>query len=125
MQGQNEITSSEDVIDFRDVTDRWEVLDETEDRSEDEQTEYVALGALLEDTKGYGGDHQWRGDWYPGAMIRDSYFKEYAEQFADDIGAIDRNASWPLSCIDWDQAARELQMDYSAIEFDGVTFWYR
>jgi hypothetical protein len=58
-------------------------------------------------------------------MIRDSYFKEYAQEFAEDIGAINKNASWPNTCIDWDQAARELQMDYTSVNFDGVTYWIR
>ena len=32
---------------------------------------------------------------------------------------------WPNTCIDWDQAAGELKMDYSAVDFDGVTYWIR
>jgi hypothetical protein len=30
-----------------------------------------------------------------------------------------------MSCIDWDQAARELQVDYFDVDFDGVTYWIR
>jgi len=41
------------------------------------------------------------------------------------MGVIDDNTRWPCHCIDWDQAARELRMDYSAIEFNGMTYWYR
>ena len=59
------------------------------------------------------------------ALIRDSYFQEYAEQFADDIGAIDRNATWPCNCIDWEKAAEQLQMDYTSVNFDGETYWIR
>ena len=65
-------------------------------------------------------------EWQHGLeLIADSYFEEYAEQLADDIGAIDRNAIWPVNCIDWEKAARELQMDYSSVDFDGETYWYR
>ena len=32
---------------------------------------------------------------------------------------------WPYSCIDWEQAAEELQQDYMSVEFDGVTYWMR
>ena len=65
-------------------------------------------------------------DWQHGeTLIRDSYFKDYAMELADDIGAVPDNAQWPMTCINWDQAARELQYDYSAVDFDGVTYWIR
>ena len=86
----------------------------------DDADELRILKALADEASGYAAD--WR---YGETLIRDSYFRDYAEQLADDIGAIDRNASWPVKCIDWDQAARELQMDYSAVDFDGVTYWIR
>lgn len=63
-------------------------------------------------------------EWKDGAtFIHENYFTDYARQTAEDIGAIDRNANWPLHCIDWDQAAQELQMDYSTVDFDGETYW--
>lgn len=63
-------------------------------------------------------------DWYFGvALVRDSYFENYAQEFAEDIGAINRKTFWPHTCIDWKQAADELRHDYSCIDFDGVTYW--
>ena len=126
-------SNSDDVIDVRNVIDRVEDLESIEgieDKIEnlvedDDAIELVALRELLGDLCGNGGDHEWKGDWYPVTLIRDSYFKTYAQEFAEDIGAINREASWPNNCIDWDQASRELQMDYSTVEFDRVTFWYR
>lgn len=86
----------------------------------DDGVELAALKALADEASGYAAD------WYDGeTLIRDSYFTNYAMQLAEDIGAIDRNAQWPNTCIDWDQAARELQMDYTAVDFDGVTYWIR
>lgn len=38
---------------------------------------------------------------------------EFAEDMAEQVGAIDRDAKWPMNCIDWEHAARELMMDYS------------
>ncbi len=65
-------------------------------------------------------------EWFHGiTLIRDNYFAEYAEQLAEDIGAIDPNASWPLNHINWEFAAEELKSDYSSVEFDGETYWYR
>ena len=102
----------------------------TEEHGEDEfeegeEEELATLETLLSDLQGNGGDHQWEGDWYPVTLIRDSHFKDYARDYAEDVGAINRDASWPNNCIDWDRAARELQVDYSSVEFDGVTYWYR
>lgn len=127
-----------DIIDVRDIIQRVEDLEETSNGSvkdgtageeyeghEDDHEEYAELIALLEELRGNGGDEQWLGDWYPVTLIRDSYFKTYAQELAEDIGAINSDASWPVYCIDWDRAARELQMDYSTVEFDGVTYWYR
>ena len=82
--------------------------------------ELVTLKEFAEYASGYDSDWE-----YGEGFIRDSYFVEYAQELADDIGAIDSNAGWPLNNIDWDGAARDLQMDYSAVELDGVTFWTR
>lgn len=85
----------------------------------DEIEELAKLKALAEEGEDYG-------DWAHGeALIRDSYFQEYAEQLADDIGAINPKATWPLNCIDWEKAADELKMDYTSVEFGGVTYWMR
>lgn len=58
-------------------------------------------------------------------MIPDSEFIDYAQELAEDIGAIGRSLQWPTDCIDWDKAASELQMNYSSVEVDGTTYWFR
>lgn len=131
-----DVSNLEDVLDVRDIIERFEELEDTygelpedfepgEDFDHSEYEEFTGLKSLLEDMEGNSGDYQWRGSWYPVSLIRDSYFKDYAQEFAEDIGAISSDASWPLACIDWDQAASELQIDYTSVEFDGVTYWYR
>jgi antirestriction protein len=35
---------------------------------------------------------------------------EYAEDLAEELGAVPDPAPWPLSCIDWDAAWRELEL---------------
>lgn len=132
------ISSWEDIIDVRDIIQRVEDLEETSNGSvtegsagaeyeghEDDHAEYALLAALLEELRGNGGDERWRGDWYPVTLIRDSHFEDYAQQLADDIGAIDSNAGWPVDCIDWERAASELQIDYTSVEYAGITYWYR
>lgn len=57
-------------------------------------------------------------------LIHEDSFKEHAQQLADDIHDMNDNC-WPFTCIDWDQAADELKMDYSSAELDGETYYYR
>ena len=85
----------------------------------DDAMELLMLRSLVEEINANAGDNAEDGV----ALIADSYFEEYAEEFAQDIGAIQRGANWPLDCIDWARAARELQYDYSQVDFDGVTYW--
>jgi len=87
---------------------------------ETEAAELVALRALQDEAEGYTPD--WK---YGTTLIRDDYFESYARDLAEDIGAIDRNAAWPLSYIDWPAAADALKQDYTSVDFDGVTYWVR
>lgn len=38
--------------------------------------------------------------------------EKFAQEMADQLGAVDKNASWPMNCIDWEFAAKELMYDY-------------
>lgn len=58
-------------------------------------------------------------------FVKDSYFEEFAEDEADQLGLVEDVCCWPYNCIDWSKAADQLQMDYSSVEFDGETYWYR
>ena len=129
------ISNFDDVIDSRDVIDRiaelegerdsW-LADHDADDSDwaavnvDDAEELATLKALASEGEDYAAD------WTHGeTLIRDSYFVEYAQELAEDIGAINHEASWPNTCIDWEQAAQELRMDYTAVEFGDVTYWIR
>jgi antirestriction protein len=118
---------SADIIDTRDIIARLEELEATADEFAGcaNDVEHSQLTALLEALQGLGGDEQWRGNWYPVTLIRDSHFRDYAEELADECGLIPKDAKWPLNCIDWEQAARELRYDYSGVNIDGVTYWTR
>lgn len=126
----NPICNYEDMIDSRDVEARIETLkDKMTDTGENnefedgldhvERHELIKLQELQTEGENFG-------DWSFGAtLIRDSYFETYAQNLAEDIGAVDPDASWPLSYIDWERAAEALQMDYSSVTFDGITYWIR
>ena len=47
---------------------------------------------------------------YNGSYASD---EDFAQETAESLGAIDKNAAWPMNCIDWDHAAKELMYDYS------------
>lgn len=129
---------SADMVDVRDIIARYEELEDARldftapigaaeiwDRQNPEDAaELVALVAILDKLKGRGGDEQWRGGWYPVTLIADSHFTDYAREMLEDCGTIPRDLpSWVE--IDWNATARNIRVDYSSIEIDGVTYWYR
>jgi len=127
-----DISNSDDMIDVRDVIARFEALQDDlegfEDKSGSEydelSDEHTRLLTLLDDLKGYGGDEQWRGDRYPVTLIRDSYFVEAMQELREEIGDFP-NGVPSYYVIDWEATANNLRVDYSSVEFDGVTYWYR
>jgi hypothetical protein len=57
-------------------------------------------------------------------MVSEYYWQAYAESFADDVGMVDTDSSmYPY--IDWERWAEDLKMDYTSIEYGGVTFYTR
>jgi len=87
---------------------------------EEAEEELAPLKSLADEAEGYSAD--WR---YGATLIRESYFEEYAQQLAEDIGAISSDLAWPACHIDWEAAADALKMDYTSVDFDGVDYWIR
>lgn len=113
------INNAADLIDSRDIIARIEELEGNSMRDGIEEEELRQLKELAEQCEGYG-------DWeYGETLIRESYFEEYAQELAEDTGAIDSNAQWPLQHIDWEAAANELKIDYTEVDFDGVSYFIR
>ncbi len=148
------IDTNADILDVRDVIARFEELEtEREDLNlalhgdgdttgeltaisadastalndwdlSDEGIEHRNLIGLLSDLKGYGGDEQWRGDWYPITLIARSYFVDYCRELVSNIGDMPREIPSYLE-IDWTATARNLEVDYSTVDFGGNEFLYR
>lgn len=95
--------SYEDILDSRDLE---ELLSYVEDSTDDDS---AALEAELRRLKRETEDEGWK---YGIIFIRDSYFRDYAQQLAEDLDLMSTHTSWPYTCIDWEWAARELQHDY-------------
>lgn len=149
MTTKTAISNTDDMIDSRDVIERIEELTSdrnifTEHRENVNVQDVDGYNAAVADLKEWHEDYDheladlesladeasdYAADWESGEqLIRDTYFEEYAEQLADDLGITNGNngdAMWPLYCIDWERAARDLQMDYTSVEFGGVTYWIR
>jgi hypothetical protein len=121
------IDNTADVIDSRDVIARIEELRAQVGDTTLPEEDVIANTRELADLKALAKQGEdYAPDWeYGETLIRDSYFKAYAQELAEEIGAISPSATWPNTCIDWDQAARELRMDYTAVEFGSVTYWVR
>lgn len=119
-----QITHYQDQIDSRDVQERIDELtaagvNEPGDIT-DVWEELRELQKLREAYIEMYNESSWR---FGAQFIRDSYFEDYAQELAEDIGAINAEAVWPNNFIDWERAASELKMDYMSIEFGGVDFW--
>jgi len=142
----DEISNSDDILDARDIIERIEYLESEKDTAledvpeseygnrenekwvawedSDEFTELNNLSKFMNEFKNYGGDEQWRGDWYPITFIRDSYFTDYTEELIIDCGYISKDFPAWIS-IDWEETAKAVQQDYYSAELDGVTYWAR
>jgi hypothetical protein len=123
----------DETIDTRDLEQRLEeleaALEEEKETWEEGDNDDPYLEEMFDDWDELKAIRDLKdevSDWIDGqTLIRDDYFVTYAEEFAEDIGAISSDAQWPLRHIDWEAAAEELQTDYTEVEFDGTSYWYR
>lgn len=128
---------SADIIDVRDIIARFEELEsemesfvsESDDPKQDwieahpdDASELASLESLLADLSGNGGDEQWRGNWYPMTLIRESHFEAAMDEMLEDCGDLPKNLPSYLS-ITVDYGA--LKMDYTSCEIEGADYWYR
>ena len=141
-----EINNCMDTIDSRDIIKRLEELesdvfilddeikelnleedDSNNEEIKDKQIEIEELQKELDILKYVQEQAEpYCSDWSFGeTLIKDSYFPEYAEELARDIGAISYGDSWPLNCIDWEKATEQLKLDYIQVEFDEEYYWIR
>ena len=111
------IEEDEDIEE--DTKEEQRELKEHNDRLIELKEEITVFQDVVKEADGYSGFSD--GE----SLIRDTYFVEYAQELAEECGLINDDAQWPATCIDWEQAARELQYDYSGIYFDNVLYWMR
>jgi hypothetical protein len=139
----NTIDNTQVIIDSRDVIERLEELQEERqdlvdavEDAEGKEAKRVASEALEEWDNDNGNDlraikalaeegENCAADWlYGEALIRESYFVEYCQDLCEDIGDLPKEMPSYL-VIDWEATAKNLQQDYTSIDFDGVTYLVR
>lgn len=114
-----------DIIDVRDLIDAFVEAEEAVEGGDADAIDALrAYNAILVELRGEGGDEQWRGDWYPGTLIHDRYFADYARELVEDCDDIPRDLPHYIE-VDWDATARNIRIDYTCIDIDGNTYWYR
>lgn len=122
----NQLDLNADIIDVRDIIARVEELEnevaDTEAQAWKNRDEYAELTAILDELAGSNGDEQWRGDWYPLTLIRDSHFEEAMDELVYDCYEVPKNLPSFMSIV-LDYVA--LQQDYTCVEIDGATYFYR
>lgn len=136
--GDNIIDSRDIITRMEELQDELNGLESAVDTAEDEEDKVVAqddldnfkrsfeydeLGTLIEvNDEG----ERYVTDWKHGeALIRDDYFEDYAQELAEDIGSVNRDAPWPQCHIDWEAAANALKMDYTTINVGGTDYYVR
>ncbi len=131
---RTKIHNGSETHDSRDIIARIEELETERDTYDGERgeerdpwtavypedaAELTALQKLAAEAEGYAAD------WHHGEiLIRDDYFTDYACEMLKDCGVIPRDLPWYVE-IDWEATARNVLMDYTAVYFDGVTYWIR
>jgi hypothetical protein len=101
----------------QELLDAWEAAQqEPDDFGPDEKEELAELESLENEISGFMHGVQ---------LIPENDFEAYAREFAEETGAVEQNASWPMNCIDWREAAEELQSDYSVISYQGEDYYFR
>lgn len=117
------IGTSPGMFDSREVIERLDELDamfSADGMHPEEIEERNALRALVSELEADCSD--WK---YGVLFVREDMFEDCARELAEEIGAIPSGYSWPASHIDWEAAADALRQDYSSVEIDGDTWYYR
>ena len=125
MTDQDPIIPGANIIDSRDIIARifYLEMDEASLRYV-EESELEKLRDLASQCESYG-DCQ-----YGENLILDSYFAQYTSELIDDTYGREINTKrtdWPFRHLKLDiaAAAKELQDDYMAVDFDGTPYWMR
>jgi hypothetical protein len=113
-------------LDTRELIEaRWEaryrVENEATELAPEDRAELNLIVEQIDEIEAVVGDEFGHGC----QLVRENHFEEHARELAEETGAVDPHAPWPMNCIDWEQAADELRGDYSSVEIAGATYYFR
>ena len=111
----NEDSTVEEKQSARDALERAE-----DDLEEFKDGDYTTLKEFCKDLENSISDYL-HGE----TLIKESYFTEYAQDLAEDLGYTSRDVHWPYTHIDWEAAAEDLKQDYTSFEVGGYTYYAR
>lgn len=110
-----------DIIDTLDLVEELEALKAEGPGQPIEDIERrKAIKDLFDEITGYAGDSPEDGV----QLIADSYFTEAMRELLDDCGMVPADLT-DYIVVDWEATADNLRADYTSVEFDGRTYWYR
>lgn len=104
-----------DYLDSRDLEEELKELEEQEDKDEIDQRRLKSLKELKSECENYGWE-------YGICFIPTHMFQDYAREVAEDVGYISDENNPLLNCVDWEQWADMLEMDYSEVDFEGDSY---
>lgn len=89
------------------------------EQNPDDAEELATLKAVADEGESYAND------WTHGAtLIRESHWVEYVEEMLKDIGDLPQDIPGYIA-IDWEKTADNIRVDYTEIDFEGVTYLVR
>lgn len=121
----DEIDFNADVISVENMIERFKYLqsEEEEELTEEEKEELQTINDVLEEIEDYGGDIEYRGNWYPMNLINYYYFESYIRDEIEDI--YDLSNIPHFIEIDWEATACNCRQDYSFVDINGEGYLYR
>lgn len=111
-------------IDTRTLVDELNELEERDEDDDpldaDELERRDAIRELFEEITGDAGSSPIDGI----HLIPEDGFEDYARELAQDVEGFGED-SMLASYVDWGKWADAVMMDYTSVEFDGTTYYYR
>ena len=128
MQIISELDLDQQIIDSRDIVERYEELEREYDSFDTPEEiknwefldEYTKLGKLIEELEDYSSELAKWGI----ILIREDYFTDYCIDLVQDIGDLPKDIPSYLE-IDWEKTADNLKADYTEAEINGNTYYFR